>query len=100
APIFQDPKDQSLIRPFMVYFPEARFIFANSEVYNPGNDGARMSFDDYFWKRMFSSYVYQETNVYDNRRLESYKTRGIDLLLESDKIEEKIVYFEHDLWKY
>ncbi len=99
APIFQDPKDQSLVRPFMIYFPEARYVFANAEVYNRGNDGARMSFDDYFWKRMFSSYIYQETNVYDNRRLESYKT-GVDLLLESEKIQNELVNTEHDLWNY
>jgi gliding motility associated protien GldN len=99
APIFVNPKDQSMVRPFVVYFPEARYVFANAEVYSSGNDGARMTFDDYFWKRMFSSYVYQETNVYDNRKLNSYTT-GIDLLLESNKIMEEIVNFEHDMWQY
>jgi hypothetical protein len=88
-----------MVRPFVVYFPEARYVFANAEVYNTGNDGARMTFDDYFWKRMFSSYVYQETNVYDNRKLGAY-TSGIDLLLESNKIMEEIVNFEHDMWQY
>ena len=69
APIYVNPKDQSMVRPFVIYFPEARYVFANAEVYSSGNDGARMTFDDYFWKRMFSSYIYQETNVYDNRKL-------------------------------
>lgn len=99
SPIFIDPQSQVPVKPFTIYFPEARYIFANAEVYNSGNDGARMSFDDYFWKRMFSSYVYQETNVYNNRRLDDY-IKGIDMLLESDRIEEGIVNFEHDLWNY
>ena len=99
APIYVNPKDQSMVRPFVIYFPEARYVFANAEVYSSGNDGARMTFDDYFWKRMFSSYIYQETNVYDNRKLTSYKS-GIDLLLESNKIMEEIVNFEHDMWQY
>lgn len=99
SPIFVNPKNQSKVRPFVIYFPEARYVFANAEVYNTGNDGARMSFDDFFWKRMFSSYIYQETNVYNNRKLNGY-TAGIDLLLESEKIEEEIVNFEHDLWNY
>ena len=99
APIYVNPKDQSMVRPFVIYFPEARYVFANAEVYSSGNDGARMTFDDYFWKRMFSSYIYQETNVYDNRKLTSYKS-GIDLLLESNKIMEEIVNFEHGMWQY
>jgi gliding motility associated protien GldN len=84
---------------FWIYFPEARYIFANHEVYNSSNDGARMTFEDLFRKRMFSGFIYKENNVFDNRILKSY-TRGIDRLLEAEKIKAEIVNFEHDMWAY
>ena len=84
---------------FWVYFPSVRFLFANNFVFNPNNDSQRLSFDNLFFKRRFSSYVYQESNVYDNRYIGEYK-KGLDVLLESKKIEDDIFVFEHDLWEY
>jgi gliding motility associated protien GldN len=84
---------------FWIYFPEARYVFANHEVYNPKNDGARLTFEDLFRKRKFSSYIRQETNVYTNRTLDAYTT-GIDRLLEARKIEQEIINTEHDMWQY
>ncbi len=84
---------------FWIYFPEARYLFANHEVYNPNNDATRVTYEDYFRKRIFASYIKSETNVYTNRLLQDYTT-GIDMLLESRKIEEEIINYEHDLWQY
>lgn len=84
---------------FWIYFPEARYVFANQEVYNNTNDGARLTFEDYFRKRIFSGYIYKETNVYNNRLLNDY-TKNIDRLLEARRIQEEIVNFEHDMWQY
>lgn len=83
---------------FWVYFPEGRKIFANEEVFMRGNDSDRRTWDDIFQKRMFSSYIYKENNVYD-RRIEDYK-EGMDALLEADRIKMEIVNMEHDLWEY
>jgi gliding motility associated protien GldN len=83
---------------FWIYFPEARPVFANQEVYMRHNDAERRTFEDIFWKRMFSSYVRKETNVYD-RPIITYKV-GIDALLESDRIKEDIFKFEHDLFHF
>jgi len=82
-----------------VYFPAVRPLFANHEVFNTNNDAERRTFDDIFFKRRFSSYVYQETNVYNNRIVGNYR-KGLDALLESDKIKDFIFKFEHDLWEY
>ena len=84
---------------FWIYFPEARYVFANHEVYNPDNDAARLTFEDYFRKRKFSSHIYRETNVYDNRLLDDY-IKGVDRLLEARKIEREIINHEHDMWQY
>jgi len=84
---------------FWIYYPELRYVLANHEVYNPDNDAARLTFEDYFRKRKFSSFIYRETNVYDNRLLESY-IKGVDRLLEARKIEHEIINYEHDMWQY
>ena len=83
---------------FWIYFPEARFVFANSEVFNRINDAERRTYEDVFWKRQFESTIIKESNVYD-RSINEYKT-GLDALLEAEKIEEKIFNFEHDFWHY
>ena len=80
---------------FWIYYPEARKLLANAEVFNRENDAERRSFDDIFSKRLFGSYIYKESNVFD-RRIEDYR-QGINALLESEKIKESITNFEHDM---
>ena len=77
---------------FWLYFPECRWVFANNEVYNLHNESQRMTFDDLFQKRMFSGYVIK-------REIASY-AKGIDALLESEKIKNNLFLMEHDLWHY
>lgn len=83
---------------FWLYFPNCRFVFNNYFVYNPKNDAQWMSFDDFFWKRMFSSTIYKQSNTYD-RKIESYRA-GIDALIESDKITNEFRNWESDLWEF
>lgn len=83
---------------FWLYFPHCRYVLNNYYVYNPDNDAQWMSFDDLFWKRRFSSTIYKESNVFD-RSVESYRT-GVDALMESEKINEEIRLFEHDVWHF
>ncbi len=83
---------------FWIYFPDARPFLAKSPVFNRRNDAERMSFDELFTKRMFASYIYKESNVYD-RTIAEYKS-GINALLESEGIGENIFNYESDLWHY
>lgn len=83
---------------FYTYFPACRPFFAKHEVYNAKNDAERRTFEDIFWKRQFSSVATRETNVYD-RTIERY-SKGIDALLESDRIKNDIFRWEHDLWHF
>lgn len=86
-------------RTFWVYYPEIRPLLARHEIFNENNDAQRISFDDYFMQRRFSSYIMAESNVYENRWINQY-TVGIDVLLESDRIKEWLTNTEHDLWEY
>lgn len=83
---------------FWIYFPEARYIFANWDVFNRENDAERRTFEDIFWKRMFNSYILKRSNVYDRASIDYLQ--GIDLLLKADKIKEGIFNMEHDFWHY
>ncbi len=83
---------------FWIYFPEARPLFATVEIFNRHNRSERRSLDDIFAKRMFGSYIYKEDNVYD--RFISDYARGLDALLESERIKNEIFLLEHDLWEY
>ncbi|MCY1720755.1 gliding motility protein GldN [Prolixibacteraceae bacterium Z1-6] len=84
---------------FWVYYPEARGLLATNLVQNPYNTARQNSFDDVFIKRMFSSYIVKESNIYNNRDISSYLL-GKQAMLESKKIEDKIFNFEQDLWEY
>jgi gliding motility associated protien GldN len=83
---------------FWVYFPACRPYLAKHEVFNTKNDAERRTYDDIFWKRLFNSITYKEQNVYD-RRIDEY-ARGIDALLESDRIKNDIFLYEHDMWHF
>ncbi len=84
---------------FWVYYPEARKILSNAECFNSNNDAARLNFEDIFQKRFFSSYIFAESNVYDNRLIQEY-AQGQECLLEAERIKEQIFNFEQDLWEY
>jgi len=83
---------------FWIYFPEARAVLAKAEVFNRKNGAERRTYDDIFWKRMFSSYIYKEENVYD--RLISQYAVGMDALIESERIKNDIFELEQDMWEY
>ncbi|MFC2138335.1 gliding motility protein GldN [Bacteroidota bacterium] len=84
---------------FWIYFPDARRIFANHEVYNPNNEVKRLSYDDLFMQRRFSSYIQKESNVYNNRLIRQYKV-GLATMYESERVKQSLFEFEHDLWEF
>lgn len=88
------------MRLFWVYYPHARSVLANTAVFSDFNDAQRNSFDDIFFKRKFSSYIVQESNVFNNRRVSEYTFGGIPNMQESERIRSELFTFEHDLWEY
>ena len=96
--LLRDEEKGGLKDLFWVYFPACRPFFAKHEVFNTKTDSERRTFEDIFWKRQFSSYVFKETNVYDRQFLDY--SQGIDLLLESDRVKNDIFRWEHDLWHF
>lgn len=103
APVLLMPKIQGTgkdrVVPFFVYFPECRRMLATHPVFNPNNDAQRISFDDLFMQRRFSSTIAGESNIHANRLIVDFMN-GQDALMEAEKIKTDIFLFEHDLWEY
>lgn len=78
--------------------PEVRLLLANTEVFNFKNDAQKRTYDDIFLKRMFSSYIIRESNVY-SRLINTY-TAGDESLAESEKVKNTIYDLEEDMWEY
>jgi gliding motility associated protien GldN len=83
---------------FWLYYPECRYLFAPIEVDFGHNTAAHVSFDQLFVMRRFSAQIVKEDNVYD-RSIEDY-AKGIDALLEAERIRQQLFELEHDLWSY
>ena len=83
---------------FWLYYPEIRPILARFEVFNRKNSAHRLSYDQLFLQRRFSSYIIKEDNVFD-RYIADY-AMGVDGLLEAERIKEDVRQFESELWVY
>lgn len=83
---------------FWLHYPSIRPLLAKNEIFNRNNYSSRLSYDEFFLMRKFSSYIVKESNVYD-RDIKKYAT-GIDALLESDRIKRELRDFEGELWVY
>jgi gliding motility associated protien GldN len=82
-----------------IYYPEARPVFAQYEVFNPENDVQRLTWDDYLEGRYWSGRIIQVSNGAN----ESFKNAGmnnIEQLYESQRLTEQIFDKEHDMWVY
>ncbi len=84
---------------FWVYYPGARQLLANEDVYAYGNDAAARSWEDVFEARYFNSYIVAESDVL-SRRIQDKYTDGRQRLMEAERIKQEIFNFEQDLWSY
>jgi len=83
---------------FWVSYADARKVLAHYLAFNPYNSAMRLSYDDIFIKRLFSSYIYKEQNIFD-RRISDYAT-GANAIRESNRIKNQMFDFYQYLWQY
>ncbi len=84
---------------FWIKFDQIRDILATKEAFTPNNDAQRISFDDLFMQRRFSSIIFGESNVYNDRYINEYSI-GKGSLFEADRLKTELFDLEHDLWEY
>jgi len=99
-PITGEDRGSSVM--FWVYYPDLRPTLAKYEVYNPKNMGMhRMTWEELFESRMFSSYITKSTlDNPSNRTIQQLIKDPILRLLEGENIKERIFNYEQDLWSY
>ena len=98
---FIDQEGGDLVEQFWVFFPDTREVLNEAMCFNNKNTATPISFDHMLNSRRFSSNMYKEENVYQDRKIEEYiPNNALMQLLESDRIRTKIRDFELDQWQY
>lgn len=90
---------------FWLYYPEIRDVLAKEYVYNEKNDAIRYSWDAVFQNRMFSSYIYKESNIFERSIAGSADNEGgyragVKAIIEGERIQQTIREKEMMLWSY
>ena len=98
---FIDTDEPDLVPLFWVFFPDAREVLHEYKAFNNENSAIPHSFDHILNGRRFHGYIYQEENVYGDRKINEYVSENALMqLLESDRVKTKIRDFELDMWTY
>jgi len=82
-----------------IYYPEARPVLAQYEVFNPQNDVQRMTWDDFMEGRFWSGRIIQTSNPFGD----NFKNLGYDnmeALYQGQQTQEQIMNKEIDMWTY
>jgi gliding motility associated protien GldN len=87
-------------RPFWLYFPQCRNLFAAREVIDPQRDIYNISYDDLFIQRNFRTRIVKESNPADLRIRDKYPNDEKKQKLESDRIERELNNYKKNLWRF
>jgi gliding motility associated protien GldN len=86
---------------FWVYYPDLRNSLISKKVYNPKNYAGRMTWEELFESRFFSSYIVKSSNNNPKSKyLQEIIKNPLFRLLEGENIKERIFNYEQDLWSY
>lgn len=85
--------------PCWFYFDRLRPYLVKYDVVPNGNEVQRMSYDDFFAQRMYSSYLLGDSNMQDRMLLKTYLDNQ-RIVKEQKRIETELLNTELDLWEY
>lgn len=80
-------------------FDELRPYLAKQYVIPNGNETQRLTFDDFFAQKLYSSYLLGDSNMF-NRMLLEYEVNPDKIRKEQKRIDTELLNFEEDLWEY
>lgn len=80
-------------------FDELRPFLTKQNVIPNGNETHRLNFDEFFAKKLYSSYLLGDGNMF-NRMLLEYVVDPAKIKKEQDRIETELLNFEQDIWEY
>ena len=84
---------------FWVAFDQLRPYLAMQYAIPNRNEVKRVTFDEFFQKRLFTSYIVGEGNMY-NRWIPDYAGTAEEVKKEQERIASELLNFEQDLWEY
>lgn len=84
---------------FWIPFDALRPYLAKQYMIPQSNDSKRMTFDEFFAKKLYSSYIFGDSNMY-NRMILEYTRSEVDVKKEQQRIFDELLTFEQDLWEY
>ncbi len=85
---------------FWIPFDNLRPYLAMQYAIPNRNETKRVTYDEFFQKRLFTSYIVGEGNMY-NRWIPDYKFNDLEgIKKEQERIATEILNFEQDLWEY
>lgn len=92
-------EEEDLVELFWVWFPDARTSLNSNKVFNTRNSSQPITYDHMLNSRRFSSIIYKEENVYEDREVKDYIYEdALRMLLESERIKSIIRDYEQDMW--
>lgn len=96
-----DGSERASYRLFWLYYPDLRRHLSRYDAYNARNMAQRMSWEEVFESRYFSSYIYKTTlnNPFD-KQLDGIIKDPLMRLLEGERVKETIFNWEQDQWSY
>lgn len=84
---------------FWIPFDALRPYLAMQYAIPNRNEVKRVTFDEFFQKRLFTSYIVGEGNMY-NRWIPDYAKEESEVKKEQARIASELLTFEQDLWEY
>lgn len=84
---------------FWIPFDALRPYLAMQYAIPNRNETKHVTYDEFFQKRLFSSYIVGEGNMY-NRWIPNYTTDPEKIKQEQERIATELLNFEQDLWEY
>ncbi len=88
---------------FWLYYPDIRNLLAQYEVYNPQNDIARYTWDEFFESRQFASKITKVSNPFGTEFKDTHEQSpygSMESLYDSKHAAEEIFNKEVDMWVY
>jgi gliding motility associated protien GldN len=84
---------------FWIPFDKLRPYMAMQYAIPNRNETKRVTYDEFFQKRLFTSYIVGEGNMY-NRWIPDYSGSHEEIKREQERIATELMNFEQDLWEY
>lgn len=80
-------------------FDELRPYLSKQYLIPNGNDSQRLTYDEFFAQKLYSSYLLGDSNMFNRMLLQAYN-QPEQIIKEQKRIETELLNIEQDIWEY